>query len=368
MGNFDSRTQFEHGHIFLINDRDYAISGEELSGNVHLDLKQPFPAVSLIIEIEGDERWQWITTSTSTTNNSNGGSTSRTTKDTHKGSRKIIQQGYTIFTFPDRVALPGQYTFPFKILIPYELPSSAYFSGGSSSCASVSYIISAILLPCPTTGLREMAFKTSLIMREKPYIVNHNLLLSKNFTVKSCWGLRSKGQWLFETSFEKDSYSGNETWRAVWNIKNDCSIPVERIRVKVKQFVHLRSTYNSYRETKTKAERIFDGLEANGSTEGFNRYLDIPLHTISGEVNSYRYGINLPLYDGNIYVDNSMQPTTTGHIVNISYSISIKLIYNTVFFWTSWMKLIFIYSVPRITLTWRNWSTWRMEPICLWSG
>ena len=49
MGSIDSRAQFHHGQIFLQTDHSYAIVGNNVTGNVYLNLSQPYPAVSLDI-------------------------------------------------------------------------------------------------------------------------------------------------------------------------------------------------------------------------------------------------------------------------------------------------------------------------------
>ena len=56
MGSIDSRAQFLHGQIFLQTDHSYAIVGDNLTGNIYLNLSQPYPAISLNIVIKGDEK------------------------------------------------------------------------------------------------------------------------------------------------------------------------------------------------------------------------------------------------------------------------------------------------------------------------
>jgi len=185
MGNIDGRSKFEHGHIYLQPDFPYSVSGENTTGKIYLELRQPFPAVSLDIEVKGEEKCKWRERKTRTERR-NGKSHTVTYYVYHHGHRNVIHQRFTIFTFNQGVALPGQYTFPFNIAIPFGCPSSAIFSGSESAVASIKYSIKVILQPNVSTRIREMKFKQTLIIREKPPNVGENLFSSVSMNVKSC--------------------------------------------------------------------------------------------------------------------------------------------------------------------------------------
>lgn len=85
----------------------------------------------------------------------------------HSETHVPVHTLFKIYDFPDGVALPGQYTFPFRIQIPGGLPSSVYLTGRSNSKVVVEYSIKAILEAAEGTGAKEMSFKTPLIMREQ---------------------------------------------------------------------------------------------------------------------------------------------------------------------------------------------------------
>ena len=84
-----------------------------------------------------------------------------------------------------------------------------------------------------------------------------------------------------------------------------------------------------YRRTLNKGEKFFDGIEANKATEGFTRYLDIPLIELKGGVNTALFTDFTPIYNDEMYLAESVQPTTNGLHVSITYQLSIKLIYDT---------------------------------------
>lgn len=209
MGNIDGRSKFEHGHIYLQLDFPYSISGENTTGNIYLELGQPFPAVSLDIEMKGEEKCKWTETKTRTITR-DGKSETETYYEYHHGHREVIHQRFTIFTFNQGVALPGQYTFPFNIVVPYGCPSSAMYSGSDSAIASIKYSIKVVLQPNVTTRIREMKFKQTLIVREKPQNVGENLFSSISMNINSCCCCCSKGNASLETNFEKDAYTSQE--------------------------------------------------------------------------------------------------------------------------------------------------------------
>lgn len=185
MGNIDSRARFDHGHMFMQTDHPYCISGENMTGNIYLDLTQPYPGVSLDIIVKGDEQCKWTERKTRTVRDGEGKSRTETYYVYHHGSREVIHQRFTIHVFPNQVAMPGQYAFPFNIAIPYGCPSSAYFTGTESAVASIRYSIKAVLQPNVIVHIREMSYKQSLIVREKPPHIEENVYSSAELEINS---------------------------------------------------------------------------------------------------------------------------------------------------------------------------------------
>lgn len=70
-------------------------------------------------------------------------------------------------------------------------------------------------------------------------------------------------------------------------------------------------------------------MEAETSTNGFTRYLDIPLYEMKTNVNRYEFNEFVNFQDTDYYLAETLQPTTNGVHVNITYQLSIKLHYGT---------------------------------------
>lgn len=78
MGNVDSNSQFEQGHLLLEFDHPHCVSGRYLTGKgkcyflafilawshlmciAHLELTEPYPAVSINLRLQGKEYFNWI--------------------------------------------------------------------------------------------------------------------------------------------------------------------------------------------------------------------------------------------------------------------------------------------------------------------
>ena len=84
------------------------------------------------------------------------------------------------------------------------------------------------------------------------------------------------------TRFEKDSYTGLETCKALWDINNEAwNIPVARIKIAIIQTVILTSYASVYRRELKVGEKFYDGVAARTKAVGEKgRYLEIPLYEI----------------------------------------------------------------------------------------
>jgi hypothetical protein len=67
---------------------------------------------------------------------------------------------------------PGQYTFPFMVKLPIDMPSSLYFFGDSGSEACIKYSLKASLVKSENSDIKPMYYKQTLIVRQRPYDVN----------------------------------------------------------------------------------------------------------------------------------------------------------------------------------------------------
>jgi hypothetical protein len=175
-----------------------------------------------------------------------------------------------------------------------------------------------------------MKFKQNLIIREKTPGVAKNLERELAMEVKGiCWCF-SNGTARFRISFEKNSYSTVETWRAIADIDNSqCTIPIERIKISIKQNVKLTASTKVYDRSFLITERYFEGIPAKMSTNGFSRNLNIPLNEYKNKSDHSRSNIFKKLSEEEKELCKSMQPTTNGKNVSIVYELQVEFLYNT---------------------------------------
>ena len=114
MGNVDSRSQFESGHLQLQTDRPYYSPGEVVTGTIYMRLhSQVADANFFNLELKGIEFGQWRETIYKTERHGNRVET-KVEHVWRTSERKIIEKDYPVYKFPSSVLQPGDYSVPFQ--------------------------------------------------------------------------------------------------------------------------------------------------------------------------------------------------------------------------------------------------------------
>ena len=100
-------------------------AGQVCSGIIHIQLNQPFPGTMLMLTLKGCER-TFMRKRHSKTVGSGKRRRRKYYYRNHVGFFPMINADFPIFQFPDGPPRPGQYSFPFSILIPDWLPASMH--------------------------------------------------------------------------------------------------------------------------------------------------------------------------------------------------------------------------------------------------
>ena len=90
-------------------------------------------------------------------------------------------------------APPGQYTFPFSFRLPDNCPASCYYTSGQDAVGIVKYSVKATLQPMPGSNVERMQYKTRLIVRQTPRIIEENRLEMSNININTCCCCLSAG-------------------------------------------------------------------------------------------------------------------------------------------------------------------------------
>lgn len=168
MGNLDSRYKYEHGSIYLQTDKAYFVAGEQITGNIYLNLSMGYPASSLEIEVTGKEKCKWITRESKQVKE--GEQTKSEFVDVvHKNEKKVITYKVPVYYFAGGMAPPGQYTFPFSFALPSNIPASLFWSGIDKAAAKIKYKMKACLELGMGFNVKKMMHKQTLIIRQPNY-------------------------------------------------------------------------------------------------------------------------------------------------------------------------------------------------------
>ena len=244
----------------------------------------------------------------------------------HKGEKQVLSYQVPIFYFPGGMAPPGQYSFPFSFSLPSNVPATLFFCGLDKSVARIKSLWRQSSSLKLGLMLNKMLFKQALVIRQPNYSAALSPVQTDSRNVYACWWLGNKGQARITTQFEKDGYTPIEVCKAMWDIDNSqCTGIINSISIRLEQYVELRAgdgqTYNNRHILE---QKNYDGLGANQSTGGMNRYLELDLSHIKQQAKSFEDGKILA--GDNLYLAEKLQPTSTGSIVKLYYQL-------TVFFW-----------------------------------
>ena len=129
MGQSDSRLYFEDADFSIILEKENYIAGETIRGSVTLRLRAPYRSDKLELEFAGKEIAYFDPY------DSNRESGMGEIKSMHI----IIKTHILLYAFPDAIALPGVYTYPFSIDLPTDIPSSFLYCGMRRSLLRIRY-------------------------------------------------------------------------------------------------------------------------------------------------------------------------------------------------------------------------------------
>ena len=107
-----------------------------LQGTVHLELRKPFPSRQLQLLVIGQEKTKWKK------KQKDG---KEQYKKKHKGNNRFLFLHQNLHIFDNGMIPPGQYSFPFQVLLPNWIPSSYMFVGKNKAEMKVTYKIKSMI-------------------------------------------------------------------------------------------------------------------------------------------------------------------------------------------------------------------------------
>ena len=199
MGIGDSRGGL---HIDLENPN--VLAGSEITGLVHVVVKETTPAHSLELLLKGKEITRWT-------------SGSGKNKTHHYGNRKFLRWEMPLFVFSEGCLKPGHYNFPFAIYVPGSLPGS--FSFARNATAQIIYKLGARVIG-EGAGIPKTTIP--LIISQTTYAVDSPANLQKTARM-STWCCLGQGEANIKAETDKLTYVIGETAATVMTAVNQGS-------------------------------------------------------------------------------------------------------------------------------------------------
>lgn len=284
--------------------------------------------------------------------NSNGKySTTRYIKD----KQKIFNFTAPIYSFLGGSVVPGQFNFPFKILLPHDIPSSCFYTNNSTSKAhgKVKYKLKATL-KSNKPDLKDMTYKQILIIRQQPVEMPISSKADYVDQVNSCCCCCSNGIVKIESQTDKTAYTPIETAKIMTSIDNSlCTKEVRNIKVQLIQNIHLHaqrmkrnmlldaiefdsSMYNigssesqtEFTHSQVILEKEYPGIGKGEKTDGMERFMELPLGEYNSKPDEDKYSSDFDEQDDQALA-SGVQPTCVGKLIQITYTLKIVPDYNT---------------------------------------
>lgn len=123
--------------------------------------------------------------------------------------------------------------------------------------------------------------------------------------------------------FERDSYTSQETAKAIVDIDNtSCEIDVSRVVMELKQTVKLKDGHDTYERSETITTKTFEGAKAKSNME--KNFVELDLSKASQKAYKSSKSGKKELSGDEQLLAGYLQPTTKGKCVKIEYSLQVK--------------------------------------------
>ena len=269
--NYEKARQY--GEIIIQTEKTDFFPGEAIKGNVYLNLLKPYQGNKLTLKFKGREFTHWVD-SVSRTRRRADGSSETYHEDVHrKQEAKTHDTEVTMYSWQGMQILPGQFTFPFNMILPPKL-AGTFFQKRHRLLADISYHLEAVLTPINKSHPK-LKFKHKINIYEAPTMIAQTQDFIKPTLLTSCCCC-NKGQSILHSSFQKNVYIPGEIANVQIELDNrgseaDCS----RITLSLRQKLKLRAFSHT-----TQKEFIIVSLDIEGvkaKQQGQSRIVNLNL-------------------------------------------------------------------------------------------
>eukprot|EP00753_Platysulcus_tardus_P010517 PLAT2790.1.p2 GENE.PLAT2790.1~~PLAT2790.1.p2 ORF type:complete len:375 (-),score=167.53 PLAT2790.1:123-1205(-) len=264
----------EGNNVYVHTDKPTYVAGEEISGTVSLNVVTPLESKGVFLKIRGCESTFWQEKrERQVVDGVDDAGMDIVRTETFYEERRGLHSFFRVRVpvYPVRgMCEPGQYSFPFKFMLPRDLPGSFYEHGRrweTEYDARVRYTLKA--------EVDVAGFFKSDITHTQELIIHERVLgdivpavreKTQNVYVCCCF---NKGSAAVRATLDKNCYAPGETAHIVAEIDNQSSVDFRRITVKLMRRLVIRAPGGrDFARTELVAENSYEGVPPHTSAVG----------------------------------------------------------------------------------------------------
>ena len=317
MGNNLPASAF--GNIYLKTNNPFYYAGENVTGEIYLNLVESFPGNSIFLKIKGKEECEFDEVKSVWKDNPDG--TRIMVQETHhlEGHNIFYRLKFPVYVWNSDSIQPGQYCFPFAFIMGGNMAGS-FYENENQILGKIKYKIKVELSPGYNKydnvqgsrhheNVKKMKCTQELIIREpikNPQLYN---IPVENSVISKTWCCVNQGISKIKCFFEKNTYCPKETANMMCEVDNsNCNLNVRAVNMSLLMNIRLRAA---------------NGVEKNISetVNSFNLGGISAHETALGDKTKIA-GILLT----NQVRNRGLQPSTNGNLVKCEYYLSIKTV------------------------------------------
>ncbi|EQC27969.1 hypothetical protein SDRG_14245 [Saprolegnia diclina VS20] len=276
------------GTVLVTVDKPYYISGELITGSLHVDILEPIECNEVVVLVNGKERVRWTEQHTVTRDGK-----SHTETRTFSEGREFFKSKLVLFNVQQHLS-PGKYIYPFQYQLPTGLPGSFDNENHSNVKGKIEYAIKGTLC---INGVftRDLKHRQRLVVYAQLAGVVVPVLAEKTQIIRflCCF---NKGQCDLRVSMDKNMYGPGEVPQIHCEIRNQSSRDIVAMRSELVRVVEVHADGRNRVLRKTICCATFPGVPAGQSLS---------------QPQSFQL------------IGNGMYPSTRGQIVSARYCVEV---------------------------------------------
>ncbi|CDW81409.1 UNKNOWN [Stylonychia lemnae] len=307
---------FQGGLISIELNKFNWISGEKLTGVVNLQMRDPFTTDKIVLRFVGQEKCYF--------DSADKGASAHGKGDI-KAKNQIHFQEIVLESFHRNELLPGAYSYPFAIDLPYWLPSSFLYCGIQRCIMKIDYFL-LVGMEDYSRQFRPLFLKKLVNISQPPVMINHKVSRSISHEVKNLFFV-DMGLCSASATIDKDTFQPNELVKIDMKIDNShCNQGISKLKMTLKREVICYSQNGKmvYRHTEKIGEMQQEGQHEKSSQNRIIAFDMNQVHPMNTQTDNYlKYTQLIPQEIKGLA--QHLAPSINTVLLKCLYTIEIKL-------------------------------------------